>query len=111
MDGNLEENVVTEHRGFPNPATDTNIVPLDLTKLLVKHPLSTFFMRIDTNEWERYGIFKDDLAIIDKSLSPKPIDLVIWWSESSFTLSKLHKLPMDTMIWGVVTAIVHRYRA
>jgi DNA polymerase V len=111
MDGTLEEGVVTEHRGFPNPATDTNIVPLDLSKLLIKHPLSTFFMRIDSNQWEKFGIFKEDLAIIDRSLDPKPIDLVIWWDETTFVISKSHKLPMDTSIWGVVIAIVHRYRA
>jgi DNA polymerase V len=110
IDGNLQQGV-TEHTGFPNPATDTNIVPLDLTKLLIKHPLSTFFMRIDTNEWEQFGIFKEDLAIIDRSLKPKPIDLVIWWDESTFIISKFHKLPMDTMVWGTVTAIVHRYRS
>ena len=100
---------VVEHRGFPNPATDTNIVPLDLTKLLIKHPLSTFFMRIDSNGWEHFGIFKEDLAIIDRSLKPKPIDLVIWWDETAFVLSRFHKLPLNTTIWGVITSIVHRY--
>lgn len=109
MDTTLEDGV-TEHTGFPNPATDTNIVPLDLTKLLIKHPLSTFFMRMDTNEWEHFGIFKDDFVIVDKSLNPKSSDLVIWWDESTFIISKFHKLPMDVVVWGVVTAIVHRYR-
>ncbi len=111
IDGNLEEGVVTEHRGFPNPASDTTIVPLDLHKLLIKHPLSTFFMRIDSNLWEKFGIFKEDLAIIDRSLTPKPIDLVIWWDETSFVISKFHKLPLDTSVWGVVISIVHRYRS
>lgn len=110
MDTNLEDGV-TEHTGFPNPATDTNIVPLDLTKLLIKHPLSTFFMRMDTNEWEHFGIFKDDLVIVDKSLNPRDMDLVIWWDESNFIISKFRKLPMDTLVWGVVTTIVHRYRS
>lgn len=110
LSGTLEEGVVTEHRGFPNPATDTNIVPLDLNALLIKHPLSTFFMRIENNAWERYGIFKDDIAIIDKALRPKPTDLVIWWDETTFIISKFHKLPMDTPVWGVVLSIIHRYR-
>lgn len=110
MDTTLEDGV-TEHTGFPNPATDTNIVPLDLTKLLIKHPLSTFFMRMAVNEWEHFGIFKDDLMIIDKALKPTTSDLVIWWDESTFVISKFHKLPMDTLVWGVVTAIVHRYRS
>jgi DNA polymerase V len=102
--------VVTEHRGFPNPATDTNITPLDLTKLLIKHPLSTFFMRIEGSTWENFGIFDGDLTIIDRSLNPKSTDLVIWWDETSFVISKFHKLPLDTTAWGVITNIIHRYR-
>lgn len=110
MDGHLEETVVTEHRGFPNPATDTTIVPLDLNKLLIKHPLSTFFMRITSGSWERYGIFSGDLALVDKALSPANNDLVIWWDESSFIVSRFHKLPLDTPVWGVVTAIIHQFQ-
>ncbi len=110
MDGNLEDNVVTEHRGFPNPATDVNIVPLSLDKLLIKHPISTFFMQIQGNVWEKFGIFDGDLAIIDRSLNPKSTDLVIWWDETTFVIGKFHKLPLDTTVWGVITSIVHRYR-
>jgi hypothetical protein len=68
-------------------------------------------MRIDSNEWERFGVFIGDVAIIDRALKPKPIDLVIWWDTDTFTISKFHKLPMDTAVWGVVTAIIHRYRS
>lgn len=107
----MEGEGITIHTGFPNPATDTSIVPLDLTKLLVKHPPSTFFMRIDSNEWSRYGVYKEDIAIVDKALSPKPLDLVIWWSGGDFAMSKFHKLPLDSVVWGVVTSIIHQYRS
>lgn len=107
----MKEENITIHTGFPNPATDTTIAPLDLTKLLIKHPLSTFFMHIDSSEWENWGIYRGDLVIIDKSLKPKPIDLVIWWKESDFTLSKFHKLPLDSIVWGVVTSTIHQYRS
>ncbi len=105
------EEGVTVHTGFPNPATDSNIIPLDLSKLLIKHPLSTFYMRIDTSEWEDRGVYKDDLVIIDKSLAPRSTDLVIWWGGSYFTLSKFNKLPLDSIVWGVVTSAIHQYRS
>lgn len=101
---------VTEHTGFPNPATDQNIVSLDLSSLLIKHPASTFFMEIDSNAWEQRGIYKGDIAIVDRSIIPKQSDLVIWWDETDFRISPYHKLPTGITVWGVVTSTVHRYR-
>lgn len=101
---------ITEHRGFPNPATDSTIVPLSLDKLLVKRPLSTFFMRIESREWEQSGIFSGDTVIIDRSLSPRQNDLVVWWEGESFVLSHQNRVPFETPIWGVVSSVVHQYR-
>ncbi len=101
---------VTEHTGFPNPATDSTLGSLDIGKLLVKHPASTFFMQIESNQWQQYGIFNGDIAIIDRSLNVQRKDIVVYWSGGEFGLKRKYKLPMDTTIWGVVTAITHRYR-
>lgn len=101
---------IAEHTGFPNPATDNTITSLDINKLLIKHPLSTFFMEIEGHSWESYGIFNGDLAIIDRALSPKSQDLVVYWAESTFSIKQSHKLPPNSNVWGVVSAIVHRYR-
>lgn len=109
MDGTLDQGVV-EHTGFPNPATDINITPLDINKLLIKHPASTFFMQIASDEWEEQGIFSGDLVIVDRALSPKETDRVIWWDENSFVIAVFHKLAMDVTVWGVVTTVVHRFR-
>lgn len=101
---------VTEHTGFPNPATDSNIVSLNLAKMLIKHPASTFFMEVDSNAWEHRGVYKGDYAIVDKALMPRRMDLVIWWDESDFIISPYHQLPLGTKVWGVITSIIHRYR-
>jgi len=107
---NDESKGVTTKRGFPNPSTDSTIISLDITELLVKHPSSTFFMRITGSDWEELGIFADDIAIVDRALEPRKSDDVIWWEESEFRISKLTKLPVDTAPWGVVASIIHRYR-
>jgi len=101
---------VSIHSGFPNPATDDTITSLDINKLVIKHPLSTFFMQIEGDEWDKYGIFSGDIAIIDRSLKLHQTDLVAYWSESCFIIAKAHNLPIDTAIWGVVSTIIHRYR-
>lgn len=89
---------VIEHRGFPNAATDSNIISLDLPALLIKHPASTFLMRLG-----------DDIVVIDKALEPKPHDVVVWWDEEEYTLSRFRKLPADVQPWGVVTSHIRRY--
>ncbi|MCA9333086.1 hypothetical protein KDA00_04415 [Candidatus Saccharibacteria bacterium] len=105
-----EEQNVSIHTGFPNPATDRHIASLSLDKLLVKHAVSTFMMRIEGNLWEERGVFNNDLVIIDRSLKGKNNDLIVWWEGESFQLSLLQNAPMDMVVWGVVTAVIHRYR-
>jgi hypothetical protein len=101
---------VTVHDGFPNPATDTSLQTLDLNKLLVRHGASTYFMRIEGNLWNDVGIFDNDIALIDRSLRPRPNDLVIWISGEELVVSAKHRVPMDTPIWGIVTTIIHQFR-
>ncbi len=106
----MNQDGVTEHTGFPNPATDSTLTSLQIGELLVQHPASTFFMEIDSSIWEKYGIFAGDIAIIDRSLSPKVSDLTVWWKDDYFTLARSRHVPLDTTPWGVVTSIIHRYR-
>lgn len=107
---NDESKGVSLKRGFPNPSTDSTIISLDVTELLVKHPSSTFFMRITGEDWKDLGIFDNDIAIVDRSLEPRNSDLVIWWEEQDFRISKLKDIPPETAVWGVVASIIHRYR-
>jgi SOS-response transcriptional repressor LexA len=101
---------VANHAGFPNPATDTNIIALDMASLLVKHPSSTFFMQLSGNAWESSGVYDGDVAIVDRALEAKPGDLVIWWDGEEFAVSHFSKLPQGKQAWGVITSIIHRYR-
>lgn len=101
---------VSLKRGFPNPSTDSTIISLDITELLVRHPSSTFFMRVTSGDWQDLGIFENDIAIVDRALEPRKSDLVIWWEDTEFRISKLADVPADTAVWGVVASIIHRYR-
>lgn len=100
---------VAVHDGFPNPATDTSLQGIDLNKHFIQHPIGTYFMRIEGTPWREFGIFHDDLAIIDRVLRPQKNDLIIWWEGDSFVLGHRAGLPPGTACWGVVTTVIHQY--
>jgi DNA polymerase V len=103
---------VSVHSGFPNPATDKAFTTLDLTSLLVEHSLSTYYFRIAGDDWQDRGVFDGDILIIDRALSARKNDLVIWWSDESseFAVSTGAKMPQNARSWGVVTAAIHQFR-
>lgn len=101
---------VAVHAGFPNPAADRGgNAPLSLDRLLIKHPVSTYFFRIRGHSWHRYGVFDGDLAIIDRALNPRDNELVVWWDEAgAFHLSD-RKTADPSNLWGTLTAVVHSF--
>lgn len=106
----LKNKGVSTHSGFPNAAEGSHAKQLDLTRLLIKHPSSTFLMRLDSDEWAKEGMHEGDIIIVDRALEPKKPDLVIWWDQSQFVIGNKSKVPVDCEIWGVVASVVHQMR-
>lgn len=102
---------VSVHTGFPNPAIDASLQGLNLNTLLIQNGASTFMMRIAGDDWQALGIWNSDIALIDRALQPRSGDIVVWLHEGSFALSYLPNAPKQASIWGVVTAIIHQFRA
>ena len=101
---------ISIHAGFPNPAADRTLQGLDLHKLLIQNPASTFFMRLEGNEWEDHGIYDGDVVVIDRALAARPTDLVVITKDDTFLITKPNHIPEDSTLWGVVTAVIHQYR-
>lgn len=100
---------VSVHGGFPNAAAERTGAPLSLDKLLIHHPSSTYFFRIRGHSWHRYGVFDGDLAIIDKALTPREREMVVWWEESGeFVLGPFSRVQQQN-VWGVITTIIHHF--
>ena len=100
---------VAVHAGFPNPAAERSGSPLSLDKLLVRHPSSTYFFRIRGHSWHRWGVFDGDIAVIDRALTPRERELVVWWqSGGEFALGPYERAARQS-IWGTVTAIIHPF--
>lgn len=117
---------VSLRAGFPSPADDYLDKKLDLNEFLVKHPSSTFFVKVKGDSMERAGISSGDILIVDRSLPSKDRDIIVAIVNGEFTVKRLKKssnklflwaeneryLPieikdeMDFEIWGVVVHII-----
>jgi DNA polymerase V len=114
--------------GFPSPAEDYLEGKLDLNKLLIKNPSSTFFARVRGSSMIDIGIHDSDILIIDKSLEPKHNSVLICFIDGEFTVKKVQKIDgdmylipqskdfapikvekgSDFRLWGVVTHCIHK---
>ncbi len=112
MSDGAEQPGISVHSGFPNAATDRSLDSLDLHQLLVPRPNSMFLFRVRGNDWDEVGIFDGDIAVIDRALTGRVGDVIVWWNDRTgqFAVSQHQKLLADTTIWGVVTTVIHQFR-
>ena len=116
--------------GFPNPADDARSIALDLNELVVRHPVSTYYLRVDGDSMTGAGVTTGDIVVVDKSLEPKNGDIVVAAVDGEFTLKYLKRAgkqawliaahpsyppialheAADASLWGVVTYIIHQTR-
>ncbi len=116
--------------GFPNPAEEAGGFALDLNEYLVKHPVSTYYLRVEGDSMTGAGITSGDMVVVDKSLQAKSGDIVVAAVDGEFTLKRLKKqsdgvwlVPenpayhpialhevTEAVLWGVVTFVIHRVR-
>jgi DNA polymerase V len=114
--------------GFPSPADDYLEAKLDLNKLLIRNPSSTFFARVRGSSMKDVGIHDGDILIIDKSLTPSHNSVLVCFIDGEFTVKKIQKkngdmylvpenkdfAPIkisnesDFRLWGVVTYCIHK---
>lgn len=84
--------------GFPSPADDYIEKTLDLNELCIRHPASTFFVRVQGESMIEAGIFPEDVLVVDRSLRANHGDIVIASLESEMTVKQLHLLPLPVRL-------------
>ena len=114
--------------GFPSPADDFIDKKLDLNDLLIKHPSSTFFVRVTGDSMIGVGIHSGDLLVVDRSLEATNNNIVVAVINSELTVKRLvikgneiSLYPENTnyspiniseedsfSVWGVVTSVIHK---
>ena len=115
--------------GFPNAAVDAVDTPLDLNELVVKSPASTFYMRVDGDQWSEMNIHAGDVLVVDRALEMKSKDLIVAQIEGELIMRRYfqrgprHYLidaegtevqmesDLDFQLWGVVTYSFHKQRS
>ena len=117
--------------GFPSPADDFIEDTINLNQHLVAHPASTFFVRASGDSMIQAGIHTNDILVVDRSLEAVNGSIVIAAVNGELTVKRLEvakdqvallpenpaysPLPIteetDFSIWGVVTAVIHQFRA
>jgi DNA polymerase V len=113
--------------GFPSPADDYIETGIDLNEALIRHPSSTFFLRVSGDSMRGAGIQHGDLLIVDRSLEFRSGRIVVAVIEGAFTLKRLvqHQgqwrleaahpaypaMPLnddlDHCLWGVASHAIH----
>lgn len=114
--------------GFPSPADEEPTEKLDLIKLLVRHPSSTFFFRIGGTSMVDAEMDEGDIVIVDRSIEPYNGCSAVCFIDGEFTLKRIqrHKdhieliaanpnfkpIHIDTnsefQVWGVVTYVIKK---
>lgn len=80
---------------------------LDINDYVVKHPASTFYMAMEIAGPDGSDIKAGDVLVIDRSLNPKPHDLVVVEDEGELNLAFFSK--KEVVLWGKVTGFIRRY--
>jgi DNA polymerase V len=63
--------------GLPTAADDYIETKLDLNEYIIKHPATTFFVRVHGEDLKDAGVFSGDLLVVDESLEPKDGKVVV----------------------------------
>lgn len=115
--------------GFPAPGDDQVERMLDVNDLLIKHPISTFFVRVQGDSMEGAGIFSGDILVVDRSEEPRSGRIVVAAVNGELVVKRLERqagtfilvseqegyAPIqvgeseECFIWGVVTGSVRQF--
>lgn len=116
--------------GFPSPAMDFIDLAIDLNKLVIKHPSTTFYGRVNGQSMINIGIHHDDLLVIDRSIKPKSEYVAVCFLDGEFVVKilefendvcwlvpaneKYKKIKVtadnDFIIWGIVTHVLKTFK-
>ncbi len=115
--------------GFPAPGDDMVEKSLNVHDFLVKHPVATFFVRVEGDSMEGAGIFSGDILVVDRSVEAVSGKIVVAAVGGGLVVKRLAKLegtmvlmsensayePItvtgdeECFVWGVVTGSVRQF--
>lgn len=98
--------------GFASPATHYAEPRIDLNNVLVENPNATFFVRVEDDSFQSFGINEDDVLIIDKSLEYTKGSLALVTQEGDFKVHRFAESSETSLqIWGIIVYIIKSVKA
>ena len=114
--------------GFPSPAEDAPHERLDLLRLLIRRPASTFYFRVSGVSMTDAGLDEGDIIVVDRSLEADDGRIAVCFIDGEFTVKRIrrengrirlmpaneHYRPIDITaendfgVWGIVTYIIKK---
>lgn len=127
VNGILSESRVAA--GFPSPSDDSCGTALNLNSLLIKHPASTFFVRVSGESMRDDAIRNGDILVVDRSVEPYDGCIAVCCIDGEFTLKRIRRdgkrlwlmpsnpdfKPIEVMegndftVWGVVRYSISKH--
>ena len=128
----IEVDMLGEVRaGFPSPADEEPHEKLDLMRLLVRHPASTFFFRVGGTSMVEADMDEGDIIIVDRAVHPYNNCKAVCFIDGEYTVKRieigegrLRLMPANEnntvyqpieiteennfMVWGVVTYVIKK---
>jgi len=112
--------------GFPSPAKDYLEDRINLNDVLVKHPLSTFYLRCEGDSMVEAFIPPRAMLIVDRSINPTDGSIIVAVLNGEFLVRRYRPLlegcilepandkykdikisqEIDFTVWGTVTGII-----
>ncbi|MCS6786639.1 MAG: LexA family transcriptional regulator [Thiobacillaceae bacterium] len=114
--------------GLPQAADDSARDTLTLDEYLIEHPSRTVLVRVKGDSMVEAGIHPGDIAVVERTHSARPGDLVVAIVDEEFTLKRLARdrdgyllMPANPAyppirpkgsleLFGVVVGIVRKYK-
>jgi DNA polymerase V len=112
--------------GFPSPAEDMIEGQIDLNQHLVRHPNSTYILRVSGWSMIGAGIHDGDEIVVDRALPARHGNIVVAVVDNQLTVKRLQTNPIRLVaenpefpditftnekaleIWGIVTRVLHK---
>jgi DNA polymerase V len=115
--------------GFPSPGDDLVEATLNIHDLVVKHPASTFFVRVEGDSMVGAGIYSGDVLVVDRSVEANHGRIVVAVVDGGMVVKRVRvssegvmlvsenstyepirlNPEADCYVWGVVVGSVRQF--
>jgi DNA polymerase V len=96
-----------QRTGFTSPARNYEKLDLDLNRLVVDSPSSTFFFRTK-RDYKELNLKNGDIIVVDRSKKPEGSVLSVVLLDGRLTIKDNSDLKPETEIFGKITYVIRK---